>query len=96
MIVIFNKETGEIHQAIWSDKLPEGMELNWDEDWAWVEGNINQHELHLCKLKLDKKKQAVEVHRPVFGEWKGEGMLRNREIIGHKKAEDIRIAIKEK
>lgn len=93
MIVIFNKETGEIHQTIWADNLLEGMELSSDEDWARVEGNINPHELHLCKLKLDKRKQAIEVHLPIFGEWKGEGILRSREIIGHKKAEDIKIVM---
>ena len=96
MIVIYNKETGEISQALWSDRLPEGMELSDDEDWALVEGNINPHELHLCKLKIDQEKGIIEIQRPIFGDWKGQGITRSRDVIGHKKAEDVKIVVREK
>lgn len=65
MIIIFNKETKEIHQVIWADKLPEGVELSSDEQWLTVKPDIDEHKLHKCLIRLDGEGRLAEILAPI-------------------------------
>lgn len=84
MIIIYSKETGEINQAFWGDRLPDGTELGGDEGYLVVENDVDKHKLHLCKLKLDEDKKPEEIEEPEI-EYEGDFPLETRKIKSWKK-----------
>lgn len=84
MIVIFNRDTGEIYFSVWSDSLPNHVRLNEYEDYLIIKGNVDPHKLHLCRLVLDEKKKPKEIEEPEF-EYTGVFPADERRTKGWKK-----------
>lgn len=65
MIIIFDKETKEIGQVIWSNELPEGLELGSNERYLMMRREIDEHRLHKCLIRLDDAGRLAEVLSPI-------------------------------
>ncbi len=82
MIIIFNKQTREIHQVIWDDQLPEGVEPGSDEKWLVVSGATDEHRLHKSLIRLDDEGGLAEVRAPVMAN-----------VVANKTAERLEVPI---
>ena len=65
MIIIYHRETNQINQVIWGDKLPGGLELGSDESYLVVQREIDEHRLHQCLMRLDEEGRLEELVAPI-------------------------------
>ena len=91
MVIIYNKNTGEINQVLWRDSFPDWFELSSDEYFLVVDNDINPYKLHLCKLKLDEEGKPEEIEEPEI-EYEGTFPMEKRKIKGWKKHKIIKEA----
>lgn len=93
MIIFYNTVTGKINNVLWSEELSLWYEMSSNESYIILDKDcgINNHKLHLCKLKLDEEGKPEEIEEPEI-EYEGTFPMEKRKIKGWKKHKIIKEA----